>query len=497
MYNLLLGGSLLTASVTAQQTINIASSVSPGASRPVDKSFPGLAFETSSFYSYAMKDGQPNTFSQNLISAIFSRTGGTPILRVGGTSGDHGHYDASQKDPVNFPATTTGPHFDKPYLVLGPSYFQAYNSFPNARFLFMVPHEQVYLGLQPVSNTIEWARQGLAVIGDRLDALEIGNEPDFYSQITQQKYIDSSLKIQTALQKEFPELLTDRPIFQTIDKAWNPNVGWPISAFESMNKTGAVKQVAYHFYPHGFGEVTADVLQRRIANHTQLVQSMQFIAEKVRYWNSQGRPKRILMDEVASTMSWGEGHNNLITALWSVDYQLHCAAIGVTRVHHQQIVKPGFNMWQPVQSTFSPPMVRANFYAMPFVADFLGKNPSRVNAIPLVKTDTLAAYSAWEAGKLARIAIINLEVWNQGQGARGSVDFRINDLGVSKSATINYLTAPEGGAANDTLTWGGLQWTYKSNGKGVQVKNDEKTVLVKNGVFNVAVNASSAVIIEF
>ncbi|KAK4614552.1 Beta-glucuronidase [Fulvia fulva] len=500
MHNLLLGLTLLAAEAAiAQQIISVASSVPAGASKSVDKSFPGLTFEVSSFYNYAIADGKPNTFSQNLINDIFSRTGGTPILRVGGTSGDHGHFDANQKESVNFPATIRGPAFDKPYLALGPSYFEAYKSFPNAKFLFMVPHEQVYLGEQPISNTIEWARHGLAVIGDRLDALEIGNEPDFYPRITHQKYIDSSLKIQAALQKEFPKLLTGKPIFQTIDKAWNPLSPWPISAFSKMNTTGAIKQVAYHFYPHGFSSLTPSILQRRIANHTHLVASMTFIAEKVRFWNAQNRPKRILMDEVASTMAWGEGHNNLITALWSVDYQLHCAAIGVERVHHQQIVRPGFNMWQPVPSKFAPPQVRANFYAMPFVADFLGKNPSRVNAIPLKGSDTLAAYSAWEGGRIKRIAVVNLKVWNkgQGQGARGFVNFKIENLGAVRSARVNYLTSPDGGKAEDSLTWSGLQWTYESNGKGVRVKNDEKIVAVKDGVMNVAVEASSAVIIEF
>ena len=32
-------------------------------------------------------NGNPNTFSQNLIQAINSRTGGVPIIRFGGTSG--------------------------------------------------------------------------------------------------------------------------------------------------------------------------------------------------------------------------------------------------------------------------------------------------------------------------------------------------------------------------------------------------------------------------
>ena len=107
------------------------------ASDAIDLSFPGFAFEQASFYNYSIDaDGRPNTFSQNLMDAVLSRTGGTPILRVGGTSGDHAHYNASQKFAVNRPATEGGPAFRPPYLSLGPSYFEAFKNFPEAKYIF-------------------------------------------------------------------------------------------------------------------------------------------------------------------------------------------------------------------------------------------------------------------------------------------------------------------------------------------------------------------------
>lgn len=82
-------------------------SVPPGlpsnASPKVDPSFPNFGFEESSIVPYStcallailsvtqltflVANGTPNTFSQNLLNAVFSRTGGKPILRIGGTTG--------------------------------------------------------------------------------------------------------------------------------------------------------------------------------------------------------------------------------------------------------------------------------------------------------------------------------------------------------------------------------------------------------------------------
>lgn len=206
------------------RTISVAASVPQGSSPPVDPSFPALAFETSSFYNYAMnEDGKPNTFSQNLINAIFSRTGGTPVLRVGGTSGDLGSFNAAQKVPASRPATEGGPAFGKPFLQIGPSYFEAYKSFPNANFVFMVPFAHYFGGEKGrLQNMLNWAEHGLKVIGDRLDALEIGNEPDFYNKkhFDTAKYIRLFNTAQKTLSKKFKQL-QGKQIFQALDKAYS------------------------------------------------------------------------------------------------------------------------------------------------------------------------------------------------------------------------------------------------------------------------------------
>lgn len=189
------------------------------------------------------ENGKPNTFSQNLIHAIFSRTGGTPVLRVGGTSGDLGQYNAAQKDSTSRPATAGGPAFGQPFLQIGPSFFEAYKSFPNANYLFMVPFAHYYGGEEGrLENMLDWAEQGLKVIGNRLDALEIGNEPDFYNKkhFDLEKYIDLYNTAQQALVKKFKQL-RGKEIFQALDKAYSKSQPFS-SRFVKMKSSNHLRE---------------------------------------------------------------------------------------------------------------------------------------------------------------------------------------------------------------------------------------------------------------
>lgn len=78
----------LTATAAAQPFLSVPSSVtSNNASAVVDPDFAGFAFEEASLWNYALDaDGNANEFSLNLIAAITNRTGGKPLIRLGGTS---------------------------------------------------------------------------------------------------------------------------------------------------------------------------------------------------------------------------------------------------------------------------------------------------------------------------------------------------------------------------------------------------------------------------
>jgi hypothetical protein len=186
---------------------------------------------------------------------------------------------------------------------------------------------------------------------------------------------------------------------------------------------------------------------------------------------------------------------------WNVDYQLNAMAIGVDRVNNQQIIFPGYHMWQPVDSEFSPRSVWPNYYSQPFLADFIGPSGNtRVAEIDIPgNPDLLSAYVAYENDAPVRVAIVNLHLWTPGDnnGVRPSIDVALNGLwGGIKAAQVMQLASPEGAYGNNFITWRGLEWTHDSNGTENRIGRDAILVGARAGVVHVTVESASAVIVQ-
>ncbi|KAI1093000.1 hypothetical protein F5B19DRAFT_451637 [Rostrohypoxylon terebratum] len=484
------------------RTITIQATPPSDLSKKIDPSFTGFAFEESSFYNYSFDaEGKPNSFSQNMVNSIFSRTGGTPILRVGGTSGDHGRYNPCQKSPTNFPATKFGPQMDGGVTV-GPSFFKAFDNWPGAKFIFMVP----FLNTTH-SNTLAWAKAGMKHIGnENLYALEIGNEPNFYSWIKTghaAEYVKRYTNLQDELKKSIPSLSGPKK-FQVLDAAFGDSTGLTAQdLFENgLSKVASsIKQVAFHYY-QGFGPKTLSDLQGWV-RHSTTVNKMKNYTPHIEYLQKNHADVDFAITEAGYNIGGKKGgptlDSNLATALWAVDFQLYCMTVGVNRVNWQQILTASLNMWRAVESKAGPATVSANFYSQPFVADFISKGGNTQVAKLDVSDDsdgTLIAYGAYESGKLARIALLNLNLWTTQNGTRSHVDFTLKGLpGTSKQAKVHHLTAPGGALAKDELTYAGLEWTKESNGIGKQVRNDSRVLDLKGSDMTVRVNATSALLI--
>ena len=147
------------------------------ASMPVDPAWLGFAFEMASLTEYAQDaNGNRNEFTMNLMDEITSRTGGYPIIRIGGTSGDFGLLLLNQTSPA-LPVATLFNTQAVGKTTIGPSYWQLTKMFPaGSKYVIQLP-----LANTNVSEAILWATTSVEAIGwDNIHALEIGNEPDLY-----------------------------------------------------------------------------------------------------------------------------------------------------------------------------------------------------------------------------------------------------------------------------------------------------------------------------
>ncbi|KAI1328710.1 hypothetical protein F5Y16DRAFT_409628 [Xylariaceae sp. FL0255] len=490
-----------------EHTVKIQATVPSDASNAVDRSFTGFAFEQSSFYNYSFDEqGNPNEFSQNLVDAVLSRTGGAPLLRVGGTSGDHGRYDASQENATNYPATEYGPQtkISGNRLVIGPSYFEAFKNWPNARFELMIPFYNTTF-----SHSIEWAKAGINHIGiDNLYAVELGNEPTFYPWFSVKEYVKRFKNLEARLIAAIPSLAGKR-IFQAFDTASYAESDLATKpAFQGGLNANAssIKQAAYHYYQVQGGIADFTALQNYV-RHTGTKANITKFLPDIRYLKENHTEIGFAFTETGYSVGAASSDNeittsNFATALWSLDFQLCAMSMGVSRVNWQQILRSDLHMWVPVNSSFARPQVTPHFYSQPFVADFIGKSgKTRVVELDIGQPQNglYVGYAAYDEGTLARIALLNLDVWDSQRSTdtRPQATFSLTGLESNASSlTVHHLTSDSGALAESNVTYAGLEWTWASRGKQNKVKDDSKIIEINGTAVDVVVDATQAVLLE-
>lgn len=167
----------------------------------------------------------------------------------------------------------------------------------------------------------------------------------------------------------------------------------------------------------------------------------------------------------------------------------------MTRINWQQGIAFGCAGWYPIPFDGLPPAVRAPYYGYVLVADFIGTS-SNVKVVDLdLGLDMVAAYAGYQDGQLEKVAVINFQVYESENGnrAKKTVRFKVPE-GVN-SVEVKTLTGPGASSIDGVFTWGGMSWTYESEGMGIQVVNNTKIVDVKDYVASVAVGATEAVLI--
>lgn len=180
----------------------------------------------------------------------------------------------------------------------------------------------------------------------------------------------------------------------------------------------------------------------------------------------------------------------------------------MSRLNYQQMFANTYQpiMWLPVEYLGVAPHVTPNFYSQPLIADFIGDSGTttmtQLNITSAGEVANVSAYAAFEDGSPKRVALVNLNYWNQSSSGtdRPSVSIELSipsELGVT-TVTVEYLSSPLGaGADADTVTYAGSQWTYESIGVEVTgVRNDTETVSVVGNIATFTLNSSSAALVS-
>lgn len=139
------------------------------------------------------------------------------IIRIGGTSGDLVQFSENQTEATHCVGPSNCPHSSKDTFILGKSYFDGFELFPKAHMTFQAPIYPKKGDYEWIEEAMEYVRRAANALGkDRIAAIALGNEPDYY-EYGQQKYISRSLELEQRIIKDLKLEGDDQRIFELGD----------------------------------------------------------------------------------------------------------------------------------------------------------------------------------------------------------------------------------------------------------------------------------------
>jgi hypothetical protein len=386
-----------------------------------------------------------------------------------------------------------------------------------------------------LTSSLEYVKRAYAALGPaRVAGIALGNEIDIYASqystpYTLSDYVRDATTLQTAILSTL-NLPPDSRIFEVLDLA-SPS---PDSAFSvraawqnGIDAHSRVKAAATHWYQFptpSSSDYSPASMQRWLLNHTATVAKFaNGYAQDLTYLATRAPEIDYILSETGSSLIGPPllFQDSFGAAIWAVDFNLYAMSMGVKRVDASQRPAAHHSLWVPDESTNSAslgeeqnlgPQVRGPWFAVPLVADFVGKEPGRV--MRLWENEMGSAYGMYGLeGRLVKVAVVNMRYWSKDTGGldgeveRGNLMFEIpvSDLSV-KTVEVKRLRAETGahalgydaGGDEQMITWAGETWSYDlDNGHGHFVDGvaRSETVEVCNGVAVVSVEDTGAAIV--
>ncbi|ORY55446.1 uncharacterized protein BCR38DRAFT_356867 [Pseudomassariella vexata] len=482
--------------------------------------FVSFSIELSSFPDYAGNLSSPNKYSDILLDNIGALQGTKPYIRVGGNTQDYAIYNANLEVGLN---GTINPNRSTLYpttIEIGPAFFESYQTWTNVKFShgFNMGGNKDPRVWDTLIQTVPLACKAL---GNKLHVWEYGNEPDYfaggvrpstYNETTYvQDWLNGTRTIRTLLSKACPDMLSSYGYMAPSLAGINNHLKAPVIWAAGLNAEKVVRLDASHHYISD-ARTLGVTLQGTLLNHNRTKHDVDLYAAQ---WSAIDPGVPAIFGETNSLSNGGRPglSNTFGAALWGIDFNLYCASANVSRVHMQMGTNFNYQSWQPVDTSVTTKGTKAPYYGNIAVAAFLGNlktTPVRIANIVLGGggAATEAAYAAYVNNVLKRIMVVNMNEYNYTANGTGrglnitprpvrTYSFDVG-TGVTK-ATVQRLYA-NGSDAISGITWDGWSYNYELNGgRPVRLSNVTvgELVVVTNGIVEVGVADSSAVVLNF
>uniref|UniRef100_D8QFJ7 Glycoside hydrolase family 79 protein n=1 Tax=Schizophyllum commune (strain H4-8 / FGSC 9210) TaxID=578458 RepID=D8QFJ7_SCHCM len=404
----------------------------------------------------------------NLMQTLVER-GGPVRIRLGGNTqefafmvddlGD-GKAVSKQKAESNNPTETPAVIYtmDLFYLMSNVS------SLVDVRWVLGVPFNET-------DWRLEIAQYGTQILGDKLLALQIGNEPDLYvahghrpDTYTPATYSDEFASCGDAL--DAAGIRTDKYLIGTLigpsvaTGDWRPEDVWDTGFLDRHKDRLGILAVEHYpdnncfamYGANGSPKVNQDEFPLFL-NHTAPVSLLQPYLNSSALAQGAGLPFYMLETNTASCGGFPGISNSYGAALWALDYGFQLA---YSNFSGGMLHVGGQNVFYNVRdSPMSPPGARSAyseftlgsiFYSALILSEALGSTGT-AQVVDLQGNNGniyTPQYAVYENGKLARVALFNYVT-----DANGGNDYTatIRADGLPGSAKVKYLQGGEGGVA--------------------------------------------------
>ncbi|KAI0160091.1 glycoside hydrolase family 79 protein [Hypoxylon sp. FL1284] len=441
---------------------------------PLDPAPVGISFEFFAFPSYFTNVSATN----QCLSNWKDLTGVWPPIRIGGTTQDRAQYDSatsayvvySVANPADAPASLT---FGSKFLTLAGSYGGS-----------------VVVGLNRgknnIQNTISAAKIAVSEVTNLL-AIELGNEPEYYSRNGQPIASGSwSPSIDAASQNNWGISVGSAVDKKPVIQAGNSNDSPPtwgaaeLIATENATVKQYVQTYAHHNYPGG--SVTSLMSHRGISSNLHVFDADVAAALK------EGKP--YVFGETNSVSGGGAAgvSPTFGAGLWTMDYVLRASYSNISRTyfHHGTVGNCQYCFW----GRYS---MGAPYYGA-YVATALLAEASYLTALDDGSTNYAAYVSFSSDGEPLRMLLYNSDYFS-GSGFRSSQSFVLRGLAGS-TLKAKRLTAESAMSRVDqggTVSFGGQ--TFTDGECTIAGTEALESLAVSEGPTTASVKASEALLV--
>ncbi|KAI5925503.1 hypothetical protein F4810DRAFT_54187 [Camillea tinctor] len=503
----------------ATNTILLTPSSSPpsNTSGAVSPSFAGFGIEPSNLFSF-LGHSSPNILTRNLLSNLQSYTGYPAHVRLGGNTADYMIYSPTQTawDWAPNPSASGAGDIAWDSMLIGPRFFEAANRLP--------PGTPVTWGLNLAYNADDWADRIAATAQQvvsrctnlRLVSFEIGNEPDLYLQNGFRAGSPWGGSVYAGQWRARARVVLDRVLtpaginasfFEAAATASTIGTDFQIADLAGFGVDDGLlaswNQHDYYFYIGVSNYVLT--LGRLLQLSTTETQFAAWAAQ-VGQAGATGKPYALREMGLVGPVGLQGVTDVFGAALWTLNFLLYAAALGVASVQLHMTDNSAASAWQPIALDGAPARVRPLYYAVAAFAQTIGPScAARVAPLELGGgaepdyADYARAYAVYQSEALASLVLVNARVANESAADKPalSVTLQLPPASAGQTLYLAYLTAA-GADSTEGTTWNGLSFETSGDGTSTTVNDGDAgpaTVRVgSDGRVSFAVRDSQAVV---